>query len=400
MRTVLQAIGAFPALVIAKVLSGRLRGVLHETIHSTQGEEGVVFKIDFEKAYDHVNWDFLDHMLEKKGFSPKWRNWMRDVLSRMMLRAEEKSMLKGFKVNLDKSNLFGINLDHNHLSRLALLLDCKASDWPILYLGLLLGGNPIACGFWDLVIERISRRLDGFPLQWLQKLRDCKGISFGQGLGKVREIILLVGMQCVILSIYGTHSNGWDANTLVRWSHRCPWKAIAQVYRIVYSQVLLIALSEMPDLSPLFSTKFVWNSQIPFKVKSFVWLVAHKKVNTNDLLQLRRPYKTLSPDIFSQDGLGSSRSISDMMSINYKGFGTSKRGIVLWQNACITLIWVVWQERNARYLRIKFRNSENLWDSIHFLAPLWAFCSVVFKGIPFNVLQIDWLAVCSSNGMV
>ena len=31
----------------------------------------------------------------------------------------------------------------------------------------------------------------------------------------------------VILSIYGTHSNGWDANTLVKWSHRCPWKAIA-----------------------------------------------------------------------------------------------------------------------------------------------------------------------------
>ncbi|RVW68262.1 hypothetical protein CK203_063575 [Vitis vinifera] len=66
--------------VIAKVLSRHLRGVPHETIHSTQGafaqgrqildavlianeimdekrrlgEEGVVFKIDFEKAYDHV----------------------------------------------------------------------------------------------------------------------------------------------------------------------------------------------------------------------------------------------------------------------------------------------------------------------------------------------------------
>ena len=93
--------------VIAKVLLGRLRGVLHETIHSTQGafvqgrqildavlianeivdekrrsgEERVVFKIDFEKAYDHVNWDFLVHVLEKKGFSPKWRNWMRGCLS-------------------------------------------------------------------------------------------------------------------------------------------------------------------------------------------------------------------------------------------------------------------------------------------------------------------------------
>ena len=36
------------------------------------------------------------------------------------------------------------------------------------------------------------------------------------------------------------------------------------------------------------------------------------------------------------------RSISDMMSIDYKGFGISKRGIVLWQNVCIALIWVVW----------------------------------------------------------
>ena len=93
-------------------------------------------------------------------------------------------------------------------------------------------------------------------------------------------------------------------------------------------------------------------------------------------------------------------SISDMMSINYKGFGTSKRGIVLWQNACIALIWVVWRERNARIFEDIARNLENLWDSIHFLAFLWAFCSVVFKGIPLNVLQLDWLVVCSSNRMV
>ena len=161
-----------------------------------------------------MNWDFLDHVLEKKGFSPKWRNWMRgclssvfyailvngnakgwvkankglrqgdplspflftivtDVLSRMMLRADERCLLEGFsvgrnrtrvshlqfandtiffsiscveelqtlkfillvfrqifelKVNLDKSNLFGINLDQDDLTRLALMLDCKASD--------------------------------------------------------------------------------------------------------------------------------------------------------------------------------------------------------------------------------------------------------------------------------
>ena len=59
-----------------------------------------------------------------------------------------------------------------------------------------------------------------------------------------------------------------------------------------------LALSQFSGSTSVFPTKFVWNSQVPFKVKSFVWLVAHKKVNTNDLLQLRRPYKTLSPDIY------------------------------------------------------------------------------------------------------
>ena len=44
------------------------------------GEEGVVFKIDFEKVYDHVDWGFLDHVLERKGFNPKWRSRMRGCL--------------------------------------------------------------------------------------------------------------------------------------------------------------------------------------------------------------------------------------------------------------------------------------------------------------------------------
>ena len=95
----------------------------------------------------------------------------------------------------------------------------------------------------------------------------------------------------------------------------------------------------------------------------------------------------------SQVGLGSSEK-------HFKDFGKSKRGMVLWQNSCIALIWVVWRERNVKIFEDKVRNSENLWDSIHFLTSLWAFCSVVFKGIPLNVLQLDWLAVCSSNGTV
>lgn len=30
--------------------------------------EGVIFKIDLAKAYDHVDWDFVDYMLHRFGF--------------------------------------------------------------------------------------------------------------------------------------------------------------------------------------------------------------------------------------------------------------------------------------------------------------------------------------------
>ena len=76
--------------IIAKVLLGRIQRVAHEIIHIFWGafvvgrqildailiankmvdekrklrEEGVVFKIGFEKAYNHVDWGFWDRVLD------------------------------------------------------------------------------------------------------------------------------------------------------------------------------------------------------------------------------------------------------------------------------------------------------------------------------------------------
>jgi exonuclease III len=37
----------------------------------------LIFKVDFDKAYDSVNWNFLEYMLRRFGFSNKWISWMR-----------------------------------------------------------------------------------------------------------------------------------------------------------------------------------------------------------------------------------------------------------------------------------------------------------------------------------
>ena len=52
--------------------------MLHEIVHELQTKkmEGVILKIDFEKAYDSISWDFVEEMMTSKGFCQKLRDWI------------------------------------------------------------------------------------------------------------------------------------------------------------------------------------------------------------------------------------------------------------------------------------------------------------------------------------
>lgn len=57
--------------IIAKILDEVL--IANEAIedYKSRKEEGVIFPIDFEKVYDHVDWGFLDKGLGKEGLGWK-----------------------------------------------------------------------------------------------------------------------------------------------------------------------------------------------------------------------------------------------------------------------------------------------------------------------------------------
>ncbi|GJW95792.1 RNA-directed DNA polymerase, eukaryota [Tanacetum coccineum] len=91
--------------IIAKILTNRLVGVLGSIVNEVQSafivdrqildgpfilnevfqwckrkKQTLIFKVDFEKAYDSVRWDFLDDVLSKFGFGDKWRKWIQCCL--------------------------------------------------------------------------------------------------------------------------------------------------------------------------------------------------------------------------------------------------------------------------------------------------------------------------------
>jgi len=60
-------------------------------------KSGVLFKVDFEKAYDSVDWKFLYYMMGRLGFNERWIKWIRACL---------KSVTVSILVNANPTNEF------------------------------------------------------------------------------------------------------------------------------------------------------------------------------------------------------------------------------------------------------------------------------------------------------
>jgi hypothetical protein len=52
--------------------------ILQEVLHELRCKKisRVIIKLDFEKAYDKVDWNFLEEVMGRKGFAELWIEWI------------------------------------------------------------------------------------------------------------------------------------------------------------------------------------------------------------------------------------------------------------------------------------------------------------------------------------
>ncbi|GJV50927.1 RNA-directed DNA polymerase, eukaryota, reverse transcriptase zinc-binding domain protein [Tanacetum coccineum] len=137
------------------------------------GTNLLVFKVDFAKSFDSVRWEFLLDTMKRIGFSAKWISWISGCLQSALIsvlvngsptsefhmerghrqgdpffpllfnvvsealqvtifEACDKGVFKGLGVNLSKSCIYGVGVQHNEVEMFARITSCKAG--PAIYL--------------------------------------------------------------------------------------------------------------------------------------------------------------------------------------------------------------------------------------------------------------------------
>nr|GEW67058.1 RNA-directed DNA polymerase, eukaryota, reverse transcriptase zinc-binding domain protein [Tanacetum cinerariifolium] len=202
--------------IIAKILANRLMG----------RKQTMIFKVDFEKAYDSVRWDYLDDVLNKFDFGSKWRDWLHNCLHSPKgsilvngIPTREFHFRKGFKqglfkgvsvssslhlshlfyaddvifmgqlsesnintivqaldcfykasglrMNLHKSKLMGIAVEDELVSRAAIKMGYSTLKTPFSYLGIKVGGSMSHIKSWDEIVDTLHSRLSKWKMKTL-----------------------------------------------------------------------------------------------------------------------------------------------------------------------------------------------------------------------------------------
>ncbi|GJT09595.1 RNA-directed DNA polymerase, eukaryota, reverse transcriptase zinc-binding domain protein [Tanacetum coccineum] len=180
--------------------------ILNELIHwcKAKKKQTMIFKVNFEKAFDYVRWDFLDDVLKMFGFGDRWCAWIqsclrssrgsiivngsptsefqfhkglkqRDPLSPFLFilvmeslhLSFQKVVNAGLRINMQKSKIMGVAMENSKVTRAAANIGCMTLKAPFNYLGVKVGGRMTRINSWDEIINKLLCRLSKWKMKTL-----------------------------------------------------------------------------------------------------------------------------------------------------------------------------------------------------------------------------------------
>nr|GEX99186.1 RNA-directed DNA polymerase, eukaryota, reverse transcriptase zinc-binding domain protein [Tanacetum cinerariifolium] len=142
--------------------------ILNEVIHWCKAKKNsMIFKVDFEKAFDSVRWDFLEDVMKNFGFGHRWCDWIMSclksskglvlvsgsptsefqfykglkqgdpllpflfILFMETLHLSFDNVVKaGLRINIHKSKLMGVTVEHDLVKPLNVLIRLSIPSTP------------------------------------------------------------------------------------------------------------------------------------------------------------------------------------------------------------------------------------------------------------------------------
>nr|GEU94850.1 putative RNA-directed DNA polymerase, eukaryota, reverse transcriptase zinc-binding domain protein [Tanacetum cinerariifolium]GEV47287.1 putative RNA-directed DNA polymerase, eukaryota, reverse transcriptase zinc-binding domain protein [Tanacetum cinerariifolium] len=107
-------------------------------------ERFFLLKVDFEKAFDSIDWNFLDHTMMQMGFSHKWRTWIKGCLNSAYASVlVNGSLTKEFKIERGLRQVDPLSLFLFIIAIEALRVNLQEAKSKNIFEGIKVGSNKV-----------------------------------------------------------------------------------------------------------------------------------------------------------------------------------------------------------------------------------------------------------------
>ncbi|GJQ91568.1 putative RNA-directed DNA polymerase, eukaryota, reverse transcriptase zinc-binding domain protein [Tanacetum coccineum] len=323
--------------IIAKILASRLSKVIDKIVSKKQSTF-------IAGPFDSISWNYLDHILDSLGFRLKWRSWIKtcllssrasilvngsptsefsinrglrqgdplspfifilvkeglynafaDVVDDMIITTGWNArdleniicvlhvfyLALGFKINIHKSNIYGIGVNEDEVYNMASNAGCIAGNIPFNYLGLPIRSNMKSIASWKMLIDCFRSRLSTWKASLLSIGGRLTLIKFMLGSLSIYYLLIFRAPKSVLNDLERILSNFfWGGNQDGKKMAWVKWPIIlnsydngANVWNLGLNATFTIKdarnIIDQKTLPSLPSTS--WDKIIPRKVNIFIW---------------------------------------------------------------------------------------------------------------------------------